>query len=314
MLTKKINIVIAFIFLLSSLSAQTADKSRLVIAAFVPQQIVGMPASARANLENKLNQILTANGMAGNAKNTRFIISANVTVVSKDITPSAPPMIAYTLDITFYLGDGLEGKAFSSYSTTVKGVGENETKAYMAALKTIKTTDPGYQSFIEQGKAKIIAYYNAQCDMIIADAKKMASMNKYDEAIWKLSSVPDACTDCWNKCNIAIAPIFKQKIDFECKTKLNEASTLWNANQSWDGAQQAGTILASINPSAACFGEAKALQAAIAKRILEVDKREWALTWEKEVGLEKDQIKAARDIGVAWGNGQPQNVTYVSLW
>lgn len=89
---------------------------------------------------------------------------------------------------------------------------------------------------------------------------------------------------------------------------------MWNANQSWDGANSAGAILATIDPKAACAGEAKALSEKIAKRILEVDKREWDFKYDKEIGLERDRIQAYRDIGVAWGSHQPQNITYKTLW
>ncbi len=318
MKNNKIFLILILVMCFSFAKAQTTgkmdDKGRLALAAWVPDQIEGMPAAAKKNLENKLSQIITANGISGDAMNSRFIISANVTVMTKDITESAPPMQAYTLNITFYIGDGFEGKSFSSYSTTVKGVGENETKAYNAALKSVKTNDPAYQSFIDKGKVKIIEYYNAQCDVIIKQAKVLAGMNKFDEAIWSLTSVPDVCTECWNKCMAAIAPIFQQKIDFECKTKLTEASNLWNAGQSYDAAQQAGAILATIDPKSSCFNEAKALSDKIGKRILEVDKREWNFKYDKEIGLERDMIKAYRDVGVAYGNGQPQNVTYKSLW
>ena len=261
---KKFNIVLILVFVLSICFAQAqtttgkmSDKGRLALAVWVPDQIENMPAIAKKNLENKLMQIVTANGMGGDAMNSRFIITANVIVTTKDITPTAPPMQAYTLDVTLYIGDGFEGKSFSSYTTTCKGVGENETKAYNAALKNVKTSDPNYQSFIEKGKTKIIEYYNAQCDIIIKEAKTLAGQNKFDEAIWKLTSVPDVCTECWNKCMAVIPEIFQKKIDFECKTKLTEANNLWNAGQSWDAAQSAGAILATIDPKASCFNEVK---------------------------------------------------------
>lgn len=314
----KFVLLLAFALCFSYAQGQTdgkmSDKGRLTLAVWVPETIDNMPDGARVNLENKLNQILTANGMSGDAMNSRFILSANVVVMTKDITATAPPMQAYTLDVTLYIGDGFEGRSFSTYTTTVKGVGDNETKAYNAALKGIKTTDPNYQTFIEKGKTKIIEYYNAQCDFIIKDAKSLAGMNKFDEAIWKLTSIPDACSECWEKCLAAIGTIFQQKIDFECKTKLLEATNVWNANQSWDGAQQAGALLASIDPKSACFADSKALSDKIAKRILDVDKREWNFKYDQEIGLERDMIKAYRDVGVAYGNGQPQNVTYKSFW
>ena len=291
-----------------------ADKSKLALAVWVPDQIDGMPAAAKKNLENKLNQILIENGLANDAYNSRFIMTANVAVMTKDITPTAPPMQAYTLNVTLYIGDGVEGRSFASYSTSVKGVGENETKAYMSALKNIKTNDPAYQSFIDKGKAKIIDYYNTQCEQIIKESKVLASTRQFDEAIWKLTGVPSVCSTCWDKCMAALAPIYQQKLDYECQMKVAEATSVWNAGQSWDAAEQAGSILKTVDPKAACFKDAKALSDKIAAKIHEVDKREWSLIYEKEVGVQKDLIQAYKEVGVAYGKNQPQNVTYKSLW
>jgi hypothetical protein len=46
------------------------------------------------------------------------------------------------------------------------------------------------------------------------------------------------------------------------------------------------------------------------KRVLEIDKREWNYKMETEVNLKRDAIKAWRDVGVAYGNGQPKSVSY----
>ena len=139
-------------------------------------------------------------------------------------------------------------------------------------------------------------------------------MNKFDEAIFKLTSVPDVCTDCWEKAMDAVAPIFKQKIDFECKEKINLANNVWNAGQSWDAAQKAGAVLSTIDPNSSCVDDIKPLATKIEKRIKEVDGREWDFFYDYNIGLTRDMIKAYRDIGVAWGEGQPQTIVYKSLW
>ena len=309
----KYSIAVLFILCMVQLNAQKPEeKERLELAVWVPENIEGLTDMARSNLENKLLQLITANGVGGSGDFTRFIVSANVNTLSKEITNGG--MQALTLNISLYIGDGFQGKAFSSYSTSVKGVGENDTKAYLSALKNLKTNDLAYQDFIDKGKTKIIAYYNSQCDQIIREAKVLASTNRYDEAIYNLTSVPNVCTDCWKKAMDAVAPIFKQKIDFECKEKLLKANAIWNAGQSWDAAQEAGAILSTIDPNAACVSDMKALSAKIEKRIKDVDGREWQLVYDYNIGLTRDMIKAYRDVGVAYGNGQPKNVTYKSLW
>lgn len=285
------------------------DMARITLAAYVPEQIDQMPDAARSMLSNKLNQIITQNGMGGSAFNQRFILTSNIVVMTKDITPTAPPMQAYTLEINLYIGDGIEGTKFASHSVTVKGVGENETKAYISALKNLKTNDPAYQTFINTGKTKIIEYYNSKCDFIIKESQTLAAQSKYEEAIFKLTGVPEVCKVCYDKCMDAVKPIYKQKIDKDCKVKLAEASNLWAANQTVDAANQAGEILTGIDPDAACFGEVKTLNNKIAARVKELDAREWQYIL-KDQQQESERIKAMRDIGVAYGNGQPKSITY----
>ena len=289
------------------------DAARITLAAYVPQQIDKMPDAARSILANKLNQIVTQNGMGGAANNERFIITANVNVISKDLTATAPPMTALVLEVTLYIGDGFVGTKFSSTSINVKGVGESETKAYISALKGISPTNSNIQSFVGNGKSKIIEYYNSKCDFIIKEAQTLVSQNNFEEAIFKLTSVPEVCKECYDKCMDAVGPIYQKQIDRECKSKLMDANTAWNASQDSYGADTAGGILAQIDPNASCYKEALALSNKIAQRIKEIDQRDWKLQLKEQqdnVDIQKATIKAIRDIGVAYGNGQPKTVTY----
>ncbi len=285
------------------------DYNRLTLAAYVPQQLENMPEIARNQLGNKLIQLISQAGMSGSAYSERFIITVNFVVLSKDITPTVPPMQAFTFNINYYIGDGIDGTMFSSYSGTVKGVGENETKAYISAIKNISVNDPGFQPFLEKGKNRIIQYYNSKCDFIIKEAQTLASQNQFEAAIYKLTSVPDVCKDCFNKAMDAVAPIYKKKIDRDCQKLLTAANTIWAANQTVNAANEVAELLYKIEPGSACYSEIKPLVNKISARIFEVDKREWKYIM-REQEQKSELIKAYRDIGVAWGNGQPKSIMY----
>jgi len=316
---KKIIYVIALFISVTILSGKiiAQEKSdnlgKLALNAYVPPQIESMPPIARENLKSKLSQIAMQNGMTGSVVNPRFIITANINVSSKDLTATAPPMTALGLDVTLYIGDGLDGTKFASTTITVKGVGTNETKAYIEALKNIKPADPAIQSFVEKGKTKIIEYYNSRCDVILKDAQNLAAKNDYEQALYLLSSVPEAATGCYDKAMNASLPIYKKYIDRQCKVKLLEAKTQWAASPTWDGASYAAGVLGTIDPDAACYDEAVALNNEIAKKMKEVDDREWNLVMkvqEAEATANQSLINAYRDVGVAYGNGQPKAVSY----
>ena len=295
-------------------STSAGSLGRIAIAPFIPEQIEGLPAGANNMLSNKLQQIVTTNGMSGERNNTRFIISPNIDVATKDILATAPPMTALTLNVNLYIGDGIEGKQYASQTLTVKGVGINETKAYMDAIKNIKPNDAGIQSFVAKGKTKIIDYFNARCPQIINEANALAAQSNFEAALDKLNSIPEECIECFNKAQAAAGPMFKKYIERECKLKMADANSKWSANQSWETANEVAGILGTIDPEASCYKDAKALNDRIGKRVIEIDKREWNFKMETEVNLKRDAIKAWRDVGVAYGKGQPKTVIYRSIW
>lgn len=235
------------------------DFGRICLTAFISPE-TDMPQAAQTVLLNKLRQVAVKNGMAGADFKSRFIVTATVNVLTKDITPTAPPMHAYTLNIDFYVGDGVDGTLFSSTSLTVKGVGETEAKAYLAALKNVKVNDPIFKPFLDKGKNRIIEYYNAQCDFILKSAQTAAARDEYDAAILQLLQVPDVCKECYDKCMAETETIFLQKIDRDCQIKLNRARSLWQANQDDATAEEVNAILLEIDPKAPSYDQVRELQ------------------------------------------------------
>jgi hypothetical protein len=254
-------------------AASDNSKKNLALSVWVSDNINELTPEAQNNLQNKLTQIASKQGIAANPGHSRFILTANVVVQEKYITATAPPKHAYKLDVTLYVGDGVEGKVFASHTSSVSGIGDNETKAYMNALKNIKVLDPAYKKLMDLGAAKIVDYFNVQCDFIIKEAQTLAGAQKYEEALWKLTSVPDVCADCWNKVMSEADAVYQQKIDRECKPTLAEATNVWNAGQNLETAEKAGALLVNIDPASSCFTQALALSEQIAKRIKELDER-----------------------------------------
>ena len=103
----------------------------------------------------------------------------------------------------------------------------------------------------------------------------------------------------------------------ECKIRLNQAENTWAANPTEAGAQQAASILNQIDPNTTCYTSAKALIAKINASIkakladIEAFERKMRLMeTQNEQELNKERIKAARDISVAYYNSRPSTVVY----
>lgn len=290
------------------------DAARIALSAYMDPSS-SIPNNAKKTLKDRMQKIITKNGM-GSAKNTRFIMTANVRELNLEKSETAPVIYIYDIEVNLYIGDGIDGTLFSSCSLEVKAAGDSKDKAYMAALKKIKASDPQYQSFINEGKKKIVDYYTAKCDFIITQAQTKAKNQDFDAAIAELMQVPDVCKECYDKCMAAAQPIYQEKINQEGAKLLAEARGVWSAGQDVAAAEAAAAILAQVNPQSSAFAGAESLNAEMAKRVKELDKREWDFMLKQqqdEVDLEKASIKAIRDIGVAYGENQ-QPTTYNVVW
>lgn len=288
------------------------DYGRIALSAYISEDS-SIPSRNRAMMLNKLNQISSKNGMAASAGH-RFILTANVQVEGKEITPTAPPMHAVVLSVTIYVGDGVDGKLYASGGQTVKGVGESEVKAYAAALKKINVNDPEFATVVSTGKQRILEYYNSQCDFIIADADADASKGDYDGAMAGLGAVPDVCKDCYVRCAEKIAMYYQMKIDADGKSLLLKAQSVWSADQTIAGADAAASYLSDISPNSSAYADAMRLTARIAETVKANQDREWEYAkkqQENEHAQTLASIEAAKAAVVALAS---RPVTYKFSW
>jgi hypothetical protein len=309
-LRKTHTIIITLIGLcINVLGAQSNGFQRITVAPFISPS-VKISEDAKAVLFDKMSIALANNGIVSSPQKSRFILTSNVVVLSKNVIASAPVMYSYELQITFYIGDGLAGTKYSSISKQVVGVSNSDARAFIDAFRKVSVSGEDFVSFLNVGKKKIIEYYSNMCSTIINESRLLSANNDFSGAIYKLLSVPDACDVCYEKCLTEATSVYRKKINFECEKLFNQASNVWMSNMSYDGAREAGAILNQIDPNAICFSKAQKLRDEIKTRLSQIDTREWNLRWETEVGLQRDAIKAARDIAVAYAENQPDLIIY----
>ena len=295
-----------------SMQAQnpTKPESTLALRVLVEEPIEPAPLTSKQLLENKLNALLTQNGVAAMDYMGQFFITVRVTPLNKDILPGPPTKISETMEVTFYIADLYNQVVFSTTSATVKGLGETESKCYLNALKQLKINTPQMQQFVEEGKTKIIAYYNAQADKMIAQAQALSKMKKYDEALWIISTIPAECDKYNDALKIGVA-IYQEYVDHLCDVNLAKARTAWVSDQNALGAEAAGEYLSQIYPDAKCYGDAMKLYSEIKGKVLDDWKFEMKV-YQDGVDTERERIHAIRDIGVAYGKGQQPVTTTIS--
>jgi hypothetical protein len=308
--------IFTFLSIIGYTQVQLDDFGRIILNSHISEKLE-LSTEVKNTLLTKLDQISSSNGMGGSQINHRFIITANVTIGSKDVIAGPPQMLAQNLELTLFIGDAITNTIFSTISLSLKGVGTNENKAYIDAFKNINPKNKEVVAFLEEGKTKIINYYSTNCDFILKDAQALTKQEKYDEAIYKLSLVPDVCKECYFKCLDTLTAIYQKKIDADCKIKLNQAKSLWAAQQTPVGAEKAGDILSTINPMASCQGEMESFLKTIETKLKADEKARWEFKikqYKDIVELEKTKVNAYRVVAIEFARNQPRTVTYNNIY
>lgn len=300
----------AFIlFAMPYVSYAVTDEGRISINAVVSDE--GIPAEACRNLENKLTRALVANGYADNGYAERFVLTAKVDITSKDVVPTIPARVSQKMDVTFMVGDVIENKIYSSCTVSLAGIGTNETKAFIAAFSKVNPQQRDLQYMLTEAKAKIVEFYKNNSDEIVRNAQTLASMQKYDEAIFRLMSVPNVYAEGYKKCQDAAVTIYQQKIDNEAATLLAKAKNVWLNSPDASRAQQVSAIISNINPKAGNYASVETFRKQVESKLQADAKREWAFQmkqYEDNQAFKRSIVSACRDVGVAFGKGQPRTI------
>lgn len=300
---KRIVLIIAIALLPALTFAQNSvgkadDLGRIAVAAVVPDA-ANIPDGASNMLKSKLQQIAAQNGLGASEYNARFAIIPVVSIISKEITPTAPPMHALNMEITFFIADAVSQNIFSQTSISLKGVDRTEEKAYIQGIKNINPKHGQFRGFIEKGKEKIIEFYNSQCDTYIKGAQALAGQKKYEEALFLLLSVPDVSRECFDKCMDLSVDIYKQYADQKCNEYLQAAKAAWAGKE----LSKVEENLGKITPDMACFPEAERLIADITAKVEAEGASSWSFKMKKyddSVEKEKMMIQAGKEVAMSW--------------
>lgn len=301
------------IFMLALISAtmMAAETEYLPISVYAADNTERFPGGAKAMVENKLTQLLTRNGIAGLDYLGQFVLTVSTTPIDKDVIAGPPQKIAEKMEMNLYIVDTYAKTIFSSTSLTLRGLGETETKCYLNALSHMPLQSPQMAKFIEEGKTKIIEYYDHEGENMMKKAMYLAQQKSYEEALFIISLIPQQSKH-YDAALAAGLDIYQMYLDNQCNINLAGARMAWAAEQNSIGAEKAGKFLANILPDAGCYDEAMALYQEIKNKVLD----DWKFEMKKyddSIDLERRRIDAARQVGVAYGNHQPAQTTSIEF-
>ena len=284
----------------------------LPISIQLDEDFSNVPTAARNVLYQSLNRIATENGLTTDAPTTPFVLTAHCDVLDKSNLAGPPIQTVYNIGITFYMADTYTQKKFGTAYVTIDGVGIGEVKSYINAFRRISANSGEITSLINRGKNNMMNYYDTQYHNIIKEAKRLASLQNYEEALMMVLSIP-VCSKGGDEASKYGLQLYTKNLDRMNLFLLNRAKALWAAGQDQQTAYDVCAMLAQIDPEAVCYAEADKFMKEVKAQVRSDIDFEMRDKYHDQIQLEKDRISAARAVGVAWGNGQKPTTTNL-MW
>lgn len=290
-----------------------SDQARISLTPVVPDASDNLPLEARPMLLGRLRQLANTQGFSGDAVFPQFILAANPILIDKKVTGTAPTKILIELEVNLYIADRNTRTIFSTTSATVKGVGSTDIESYQSAFRSLRLDNSAMKNFVSEGRNEIIKFYNTRCDLLMNRVDMLAKANQADEALEMLLQISDVSQPCAEKATAKTEQVFEAAAAQRCQALLQAAKTVWAAEPTPAGAQKAATFLSILPPGSKCNTEGNALLSDIRAQMKE--NVSWERTQYKDrIDLMRRYIQAIRDIGVAYGNGQPDTQIIVKGW
>lgn len=298
--------ILAGLLGLSAYAQESRLQDNVQMAVYLDESQNAVPQNVKGLVEARLKTILSKNMMGASGDFCQFFVTCDANKVESDILPGAPTKYRDVIEVNFYVIDALAEKLFASESISVRAVANSEQKAYTDCFRQISTDNKKLNEFFRQTSKNIISYYNSQYANIITMAMNLAKVMKYDEALFRLSMVPEACEG-YMEVVTAATGIYQKYIDHEAQQNLMKASAIWAASQDSDAAYEAAELLSSINPEASCYAQALELLSEIkagVKDNIQFERRIAEKLIDNDHAEKMASVDAWKAVGVAYGNHQ----------
>ena len=257
----------------------------VVVSVAVPASNTALNGTHTDQLGAKLLQVVNAAGLSGIGPDAGFVLAPFVTVTERMRAGELRAMDVVKLDMALTIKQQAQNITFSSTSTVLTGSGSNEAAAITNAIASLRTDDPRLRAFVEEGKRRIVGYYEDNCDAVRSDARGKAGTGQPEQAIALLMSVPREATTCQPKAAADAEKLFADWQARECAQRVRGARAD-AANRDYDDAVEK---LQGVDPSSPCARAADALIANIEQQVAKTEDRSFQLRL-KSIRTDRESI------------------------
>ena len=275
------------------------DTISIKLTPYVPENL-DIGATGEKLLVDRLNSGITKVGFGGDGSNPRFIIGPSITLLSKNITSTAPTKYANTYEINFMVVDVVTETIFTSYQTEFKGIGDSPEKAFLSGIRNIKFDNKEFIAFLVNAEEKIFSFFESNCGAILAEANSEAQMRNYDEAFAILKSIPSEAPECFMNVQEKKIEFFQLSLNKNCNeilAKMKAEFGKFNDPSASGFNTEAMSYYSMIDKQSECYSEAQNIYNEYLKTLDSKAMKDWNMEmkkWDFEMKKYDDQMAMAK--------------------
>lgn len=298
--------------LLGAFCAQAEDCDIHIRVVSPNAEMCGGETAIANMISTRLVNALTREGITANKEYGQFYITGRFDDLYKETVAGPPTQTVIHTSLTLMVADIFTNKVFDSETFELRGVGNGNQRAYVNALNTLNKNNKQLDNFISRASKKVISYFDANYKQLLSNARTSAAKRNFDEAIFFTSLIPQ-CSKGYIEAEEAMLKYYQQYLDYNGTMLLNKARGAFAVSPNTEGALVAFEYLNQIDPASSAYPTSQNLAQEIQKQTKVEYNFEHHEKYKDSIDIEKQKIDAARQIGIAFGEGQKAVTTNI-LW
>lgn len=297
-------IVLSCIFESSISYSQTGTGTLPIYILVRNNQSYPITDATKNTFRNRIATIISSFGLISSEAIQQFAIISDIDVVDKKIIEGAPTQIIMSLAINIKIIDIINNYTLKSITIESQGVGTNENKALVSGLITLSANNTSTKDFFRNTINEINSFYDRQYTSLLKQAEAAVAIKDFEKAMFILTNIPLTCIG-YNEAQVMGRKYYSEYNAYECRVNLKHAKEVWAADKTKEGAQRAMEYIGKIDPDAKGYSEVSKFL----KEVSNSNKDIWDLTmkvYQDQVELQKREIDAWKQVGIAYGKNQKQ--------
>ena len=252
-------------------------------------------------LSNRINAAVAKAGFGGGGGNPRFIIGPNVSLISQDLTSTAPTKYANVYELNFMVVDVVTETVFASYTLQTKGVAVSPQKAFISALRNVDLEKSAFMNFLSEAQAKAMKFFDDNCSKMLAEAEAEARTRNFEAAYAILNSIPADAEKCFTEVQEKKAEYFQMTLNINCAellSKMRAELGKFNDPSASGFNAEAMSYYAMIDKQSDCYDDAQKEYTKYLTKLNPKAKSNWDMEMRKyadEIEMTKQDREAKRD-------------------